>query len=111
VPTPIKQASDVAPGDFYEDCAFHPCLCIRVDGDEVNGISLVDGSYPRGCSIFGCAIRKLTFEEALQWKFRGPPDVEFAEDARWWPVERLLGYEFLRGRSDVLRDAPGSQGQ
>lgn len=36
-------------GGLYEDCAYHPCLCIKVDeaGRDVTGISLIDGSLPR----------------------------------------------------------------
>jgi hypothetical protein len=87
MPTPVRSAADLAAGDYYEDCAFHPCICIRVhgdDGDEVNGISLVDGSWPRACSIGLCGVRKLTLAEALQWRFFGPPDQTVPRDKRWW---------------------------
>ena len=42
-----------AVGLVYEDCFFHPVLCtyLDVDGDEMAGISLIDGSGPRGCSL------------------------------------------------------------
>jgi len=81
---------DLKPGEYYEDCFYHPCLCVRVDTEhgQVEGISLVDGTYPRACSIGYCGIRKLTLAEALDWKFNGPKDVP--EDAalpvekRWW---------------------------
>ena len=77
MPIPVTKPDDLRPGDFYEDCAFHPCLCTEVDlsaGDiAISGISLVDGSYPRGCSIPGCDVRKLTLEEALQWRLFGAP--------------------------------------
>jgi len=36
----------VRPGDFYEYCFFHPVVCVRVDDDDVQGISLIDGSEP-----------------------------------------------------------------
>lgn len=46
------------PGDYYEDCAYHPCLCIAVDGQGgISGISLVDGSSPRCCDIAQCGVR------------------------------------------------------
>ena len=34
-------------GDIYEDCAYHPVLCVSVDyeQDDVSGISLLDGTY------------------------------------------------------------------
>jgi hypothetical protein len=41
----------------------------------VEDISLVDGSFPRQCGIPQCDVRKLTVEEAIQWRFFGPPDV------------------------------------
>lgn len=84
MPTGVKSESDISPGEYYEDCSYHPCLCIRVYEDEVSGVSLVDGSYPRSCSIVGCGIRKLTFDEALQWKFYGPSDLEVEAERRWW---------------------------
>jgi hypothetical protein len=84
MPTPITSSADIAPGDFYEDCAYHPCLCLRVLDDEVSGVSLVDESYPRSCGIGFCGVRKLTFEEAMHQKFYGPMDVEVEEQHRWW---------------------------
>lgn len=53
-------------GDLYEDSAFHPCLAVGVDYDEddIWGISLIDGSYPRSCSFLYSGVRKLTVEEA-----------------------------------------------
>jgi len=55
------------------------------EGDmAIEGISLVDGSYPRGCGIPGCGVRKLTLAEAMRWKFQGPADAELDEDHRWW---------------------------
>ena len=76
------------PGDFYEDCAYHPCLCIGTDMGMVEGISLVDGSFPRQCGIPQCGVRKLTFEEAVIWRMRGPPDIapeiEMTEAQKYW---------------------------
>ena len=55
-------------GDIYEDSARHPCLCIEVDyeNDEIWGVSLVDGSHPRACSLLSSGVRKMALEEA--WK-------------------------------------------
>ena len=50
---------DIAPGDIYEDCSYHPVLCTSRDGDEVQGISLIDGSRPRACSLTHCGVVKL----------------------------------------------------
>lgn len=51
---------------IYEDCFFHPCLCTYVDEDgEVNGISLIDGSSPRGCDLYHCDVIILSVEDLL----------------------------------------------
>ena len=88
MPVPVRSPADLKAGDFYEDCAYHPCVCIKVDDDEVSGISLVDGSTGRGCSIAQCGIQLLTVDEALDRKFYGPPDGEardrIEKSNRWW---------------------------
>lgn len=88
MPTKVASPKHLKPGDYYEDCCFHPCLCTDVDtstgGMAISGISLVNGSSPRGCSVPGCAVRRLTFEEAMEWRFFGPRDAEVAEEDRWW---------------------------
>jgi hypothetical protein len=34
-------------------------------------------------------VRKLTFEEAMTWKFYGPSGVEIERDRQWWePMDR-----------------------
>ena len=54
-------------GMIYEDCAFHPVLCVEVHSDDsVSGISLIDGSYPRTCSVTSCGIVSLSIEEAVE---------------------------------------------
>jgi hypothetical protein len=60
------------PGDLYEDCAQHPCLCVGVNvaNDEIWGISLIDGSCPRSCSLAHCGVRKLGVGEAWEIKQR-----------------------------------------
>ena len=78
------------PGDIYESCSFHPCLCLGVDykQDEVWGISLIDGSYPQACSLVHCGVRKLSLKGARDIKFRGPDSAEDRErispSRRWW---------------------------
>ena len=88
MPTLLKKANELRPGDFYEDCAYHPCLCTRVEYDVVEGISLVDGSAPRQCGVPHCGVRKLTFEEAVLWRLNGPPDlppdVPMTDAQKWW---------------------------
>jgi hypothetical protein len=98
-------------GDIYEDCSFHPCLCIAVDGDTIQGVSLIDGSSPRTCSLSHCGIRKLSLEEALFWKSHGPQDMpegcKISPNRQWWwpkppqaintgsYVEHLFGFSFM----------------
>jgi hypothetical protein len=114
------------PGDYYEDCLLHPCLCVSVDddGDGVSGISLVDGSGPRSCSVKLCGIRKLTLEEAVLWKANGPqrlsePWVPLPDKQWWWPrpiegvnpgecLRHLFDFSllFLRGHAEDLLGAP-----
>jgi hypothetical protein len=87
--TKRRKATDVVkPGQYYEDCSFHPCLCVRVDRDEVSGVSLIDGSYPRSCDVSHCGVIRLTFKQAMDRKFYGPPNPDDAarvpEERRWW---------------------------
>lgn len=88
MPVLIKDSDELKPGDFYEDCAYHPCLCTGTDMGMVEGISLVDGSHPRQCGVPQCGVRKLSLEEAVSWRFLGPPDVpaeiELTSKQKWW---------------------------
>jgi len=74
----IDTSEEIDVGDFYEDCSYHPVLCTEVEVDDddnvvgVSGISLVDGSMPRSCSIKHCAPRKLTLIEAIELRENGP---------------------------------------
>jgi hypothetical protein len=88
MPIPVKSADELQLGDFYEDCAYHPCLCIGSGMGTVDGVSLVDGSFPRNCGVPQCRVRKLTAEEAITWRLFGPPDVppefEMTDEQKWW---------------------------
>jgi hypothetical protein len=84
MPTVVVNESELAVGDYYENCSYVPCLCIRIRTDEVTGISIVDGSNPHLCSIEFCGVRKLSFAEAMHWKFYGPLDLFVPQDKRWW---------------------------
>ena len=83
----VSTAGELAPGDLFEDCRYHPCLCYDVgdpgEEDAVFGISLVDGSTCQ-CSVRHCGLRKLTPAEAWRWKSEGPPDEEPPAESRWW---------------------------
>ncbi len=99
MPTEVNSEGDIQPGDFYEDCAYHPCLCMRVLDKEVAGISLVDGSVDRCCSIGHCGVRRLTAEEAVEWKLFGPPGIDLPPDRRWWAgLEDIARMYRPRGR-------------
>lgn len=63
---------DISPGDIYEDVFFHPCLCIGVEQGAAWGISLIDGSQPRTVDLGVSGARKLTIEQAWEWKLKGP---------------------------------------
>jgi len=64
--------SEIVVGGFYYDCAYHPVLCTESDEEGVAGISLVDGSMPRSCSLKHCAPKPLTLKQALWIKKNGP---------------------------------------
>jgi len=53
---------------IYEDCTYHPCLCTQIEGDDIEGISLIDGSVPRNCSLAHCGPMVLTVPEAVSNK-------------------------------------------
>lgn len=68
--TAAHQTDRIEVGDIYEDCAYHPVLCTLADyeGDELAGISLIDGSSPRSCSPTHCGPMRLTVGEAVAIK-------------------------------------------
>ena len=58
----------IQPGDFYEDCRFHPMLCVSAHADDdLVGISLVNG-FMGSCSPTHCGVVPLTFPEAVARK-------------------------------------------
>lgn len=89
MPTQIHSPKDILPGEIYEDTFFHPCVCIEVNGYEIWGVSLIDGSYPRTTDIPNSLPRKLSVQEAWKWKIEGPLDLEelgvtLEEKQKWW---------------------------
>ncbi len=60
-----RQTGDIEPGDIYEVCSFHPVLCTFDDEDQILGISLIDASMPRACSIGHCAVIKLSINDVI----------------------------------------------
>lgn len=114
MPIPVRDSGDLRPGDYYEDCAYHPCVCIatsRVDGDfTVTGVSLVDGSHPRSCGVPGCGVRRLTFDEAVRWKFYGPSGEAVGRVRnQWWPhvSEAILNWPLTRDELAAHRSGGG----
>jgi len=101
----------LAPGGFYEDCAYHPCLAMGVDAeqDDIWGISLVDGSWPRSCSLNNCGVIPLTVEQVWRWKLQGPDETvsELPEDRSWWTAESAAYYE--QTRSEAGREMSETQ--
>ncbi len=84
MPFTIHDINEISPGDIYEDSAYHPCLCVGIEGNEIWGISLIDGSYPRSDEVGLSGVRKLTVGEAWDWKLYGPKDETIPPEARWW---------------------------
>ncbi len=87
MPVEVNQPGELRPGDLFEDCRYHPCLCTEGgsadDPGGVYGISLVDGT-PCGCSIAHCGLRRLTVGEVVHWRDHGPRDVKIPPEDRWW---------------------------
>jgi hypothetical protein len=57
-------------GEFYEDCRYHPMLCIKPaqdDDDELIGVSLING-MTGSCSEAHCGVVPMTVEEAIERK-------------------------------------------
>jgi hypothetical protein len=54
--------------DFYEDCRYHPMLCTKSDGDDLEGISLLNRTIGR-CSRELCGAYKLTAPQAYRAVF------------------------------------------
>ena len=69
------------------------CTFIDYEDDEIMGISLIDGSSPRGCSLLHCGVRKLTIEEAEKIKANGPKDKKsiqsIPKEKQWWLINGI----------------------
>ena len=85
MPIDISHKSEISVGEIYEDGSYHPCICMGYEDDYcVWGVSLIDGSYPRMSDLKVGGTRKLTPEEAWDWKRKGPSDAEPDPKYRWW---------------------------
>lgn len=102
MPIPVNQPGQLAQGDWFEDCRYHPCMMVESDmespGDVImvsicapwlwlrkNYVPFPELVLPKGtCSIWHCGLRKLTPQEALDFAINGPPDVpDFRKDVEW----------------------------
>lgn len=112
----------LTPGGLYEDCAYHPCLTMGVDGeqDDIWGISLIDGTWPRSCSLRCCGVVSLSLAQAWCWKMRGPqyPGDEVEITRHWWTgdsenscdrTRHLIGRELSDLQVNEWRKAFGCQ--
>ncbi len=61
-----RHKNKIRVGDIYLDCDNHPVFCTESLGDDVAGISLIDASRPRSCSIMHCAVTKLKPRKAAE---------------------------------------------
>jgi len=62
----------LVPGVLYEDCRYHPMVCVGIDkkSDLVLGISLIDGKLGQ-CSYKYCGVRIMTPAEAFRNRVYG----------------------------------------
>jgi hypothetical protein len=69
-PDEMRARLGIGPGDIYERCDYHPCLCVAIDyeGDSILGISLLDESLSPLSSLSSCGVRKMTLEE--MWRIK-----------------------------------------
>lgn len=81
----------IHPGEFFEDCGYRPCVCLFSNEEMVWGLSVVDGDYA-ACAYSGCAPKKLTFKQFLEYVMYGPPKTrcdtsKWDKKNRWWEKE------------------------
>jgi hypothetical protein len=64
----VSHSDRIVRGDFYEDCRYHPMLCVAADyeEDELLGISLFLGGEPGSCSPTHCGVVPMTYDEAIE---------------------------------------------
>ena len=85
--------SKIKPGDIYEACNCHPVLCTEVSykDDQIFGISLIDGHVGNGCSLHSCGVIKLTVDQAMKIKTKGPAEIwkkDFRPKDMWWKKQK-----------------------
>lgn len=81
----------IRPGDIFEDCAYHPVLCLEVHEDEsISGVSLIDGSGPRNCSLRHCGVIRLTPYDVQQIR-RDFATYKAKRQRDWHPPREVAG--------------------
>ncbi len=69
-----QRKHEFKPGDIYLDVFGHPTVCLLVtieDNDRdisLEGVSLLDATYPRSCSVVHSAPEKITYAQAWDMK-------------------------------------------
>lgn len=77
-------------GDIYMDCAYHPCVAIKASvlEDVFEGISLINGTGPRGCSYRHCGVTKMRIPLAMRmrrdWDIITGPSTRSMIKAGYW---------------------------
>ena len=67
-----EEMPNIQIGEFYEDCRYHPMLCLGKDGEDLTGLDLIDGTEGWGCSERHCGVIRLTIQEAALRKSAWP---------------------------------------
>jgi len=55
---------EIKVGDAFLDCCYRPVRCTTIDEEEIEGISILDGTEC-SCSIAYCVVSKINEEEVL----------------------------------------------
>lgn len=65
-----KYERDIRPGDFYEDCRYHPMICHINEGGDLTGVSMITGEVGC-CAMDSCGVVKFSgWREAQEAKKR-----------------------------------------
>jgi len=95
----MDRKSKIEIGDYYEDCSYQPMICVEIDKKDethITGVSLINGDF-RSCSTGHCGTIKLSLEEAMISKKKGPhkmferEEIELEQikemNFKWWSHE------------------------
>jgi hypothetical protein len=73
----MSESDRIHTGEFYEDCRYHPMLCVEADydNDELVGISPITGDIG-SCSPTHCGVEELTVSQAIERRLNWTEFVE-----------------------------------